>query len=504
MKRKVLLGILIIFSLLSGIGTYSVDIMESRNFITAREMYLYNNWIIPTLNGKIRLEKPPIPTWITAGIMKLFHNDWNESLLRIPVIIMMILLIIYSYKFIKLMTNDKKKAEKAAYVTATTFMIIKISGRNTWDIYTYVFMFAAIYYIVKNFRDSSFKTVAKGGIFLSLSFLSKGPVAIYGMLIPFLISYKIIYKRKILKKSLNIFIVGIILSSIWPIYLCYHNEALIMNVFLKEVGTWTTKHIKSYFFYLDYFIFMGVWFIFSIFVYFVKKDKEIRFFNLWTLLTVFFLSMIKMKKERYGLPIYIISANSIGIYISYLMDKNEDNLKKIEKNLLKIQKIFLNIIIIFSLIILCWDFIKYGKRMNMLYLIMFLGGLFYFNLKGSKNKIIYMSGIVMLFFNCSVVKTIENRVRKNYSKEYPNLESLQKTKLKYNIYSDEIVMDDVWNVGNEIKKIDLNKNEKNIYYLTKNNLEENINEYRIVDKKIFNRFRNEKETINLYFLEKRE
>ena len=45
-----------------------VDIMESRNLVTAREMVSDGNWLIPTMNGELRLEKPPLPTWIAAMV----------------------------------------------------------------------------------------------------------------------------------------------------------------------------------------------------------------------------------------------------------------------------------------------------------------------------------------------------------------------------------------------------------------------------------------------------
>lgn len=44
------------------------DIMESRNIVTAREMVYDGNWIAPTMNGELRLEKPPLPTWLTAVV----------------------------------------------------------------------------------------------------------------------------------------------------------------------------------------------------------------------------------------------------------------------------------------------------------------------------------------------------------------------------------------------------------------------------------------------------
>ena len=40
--------------------------MEARNMVTAREMVHDGNWLVPTMNGDLRLEKPPLPTWLTA------------------------------------------------------------------------------------------------------------------------------------------------------------------------------------------------------------------------------------------------------------------------------------------------------------------------------------------------------------------------------------------------------------------------------------------------------
>ena len=42
------------------------DIMESRNIVTAREMVYDGHWIVPTMNGELRLENPPLPTCLTA------------------------------------------------------------------------------------------------------------------------------------------------------------------------------------------------------------------------------------------------------------------------------------------------------------------------------------------------------------------------------------------------------------------------------------------------------
>ncbi|MFR4038103.1 MAG: hypothetical protein ACLTZT_10120 [Butyricimonas faecalis] len=37
-------------------GSVYEDIMESRNLVTAHEMIEYDNWLVPTMNGELRLE----------------------------------------------------------------------------------------------------------------------------------------------------------------------------------------------------------------------------------------------------------------------------------------------------------------------------------------------------------------------------------------------------------------------------------------------------------------
>ena len=49
-----------------------VSIMEARNFISAREMISDGNWLLTTINGEPRYQKPPLPTMITAVFGILF------------------------------------------------------------------------------------------------------------------------------------------------------------------------------------------------------------------------------------------------------------------------------------------------------------------------------------------------------------------------------------------------------------------------------------------------
>ena len=82
-----------------------VDIMESRNFITAREMLRNGNWIHTTMNLEPRYEKPPLPTWMTAASASVFGLD-SIAGLRLPAALMAIFLVFTSYFFgIKLLKD---------------------------------------------------------------------------------------------------------------------------------------------------------------------------------------------------------------------------------------------------------------------------------------------------------------------------------------------------------------------------------------------------------------
>ena len=53
------LSIVVLLMLLVHLDIPNVTIMEARNFITAREMVINDNWLLTTMNGEARYQKPP-------------------------------------------------------------------------------------------------------------------------------------------------------------------------------------------------------------------------------------------------------------------------------------------------------------------------------------------------------------------------------------------------------------------------------------------------------------
>ena len=244
LKNILILFPISIFAFFSNIWVRTADLMEARNFITAKEMIENDNFIVPTLNGFLRFEKPPLPTWFTAFVMKATGNFTDEWVLRIPAALTGITFIFLLYYFVKILTKDSKKSFITAFVGTTTFMLIKIGNENAWDIYPYVFAFGCITFLVKGFSTEKIKDFFISGIFLAASFMSKGPVGIYGLILPFFISYGFIFGvknyKKNFKKIIFMILIGITLGSIWSISVYTKYPEIFLSVMKKEESTWTS------------------------------------------------------------------------------------------------------------------------------------------------------------------------------------------------------------------------------------------------------------------------
>ena len=517
-KLYAILGLSFI-SFFSTLWITGADLMESRNFITAREIVHSNNWLVTTLNGEYRFEKPPLPTWLTAIVMKLFNNFSDEWLLRIPVALVSVLLIYFIYKFILEFIKDNNLAFLASFVATTTFMIVKVGTENAWDAYPYIFMFGSITYLIKLFNNNKIKYLILSSILLSASLLSKGPVALYGMFLPFTISYIFVYgKANFLKNKKNFFIyliLGILIAGIWPIAMLIENKELFLSVMNKEKDTWSNRHVKGIFFYLSYFMFMGSWAIFSLSIFLKKwkfkddnNNKLFKFGVIWAILTFILLSLIKMKKERYGLPIYIVSTIPIGIIINYYLNLSWNFFKKFDRILFLIQAIFLSIICLGSIFLIIFK----GILISNIHLSVFLLSIIpfgiilyciiksYFTDKDTFKKVtIYSTGILLVVVNCSLTWIVEKNIRSSNKSEFKNLDVLQKKQLDLNIYSQNFNIQDVWNIGKNIHKSENLDIKDNKFYILSNSPNNDLNnKFHILSSETYYQFKDSDKTVFLY------
>tara|TARA_R110000851_G_scaffold298770_1_gene454504 strand:- start:215490 stop:217115 length:1626 start_codon:yes stop_codon:yes gene_type:complete len=311
------------------LGSLPVNIMEARNFITAREMLNDGNWLLTTINGEPRYQKPPLPTWLTAFSAAIFgiKSVWA---LRLPAAIMTLFLVLFSYKLAKKITSDKIYAFITALVMATSFYIVASARDGQWDIYTHGFMVVCIYLLYLFFTEEThkYRNAILAGLFFGCSFLSKGPVSLYALLLPFLIAFGIVYKYRNFNTRwlplLAFLAMALVVSSWWHWYTLTFDPAA-AEITKKETTNWISYEIKPFYYYWSFFTQSGVWtipaFIALLYPYLknrVFNKKAYLFTFLWTMLSVVLLSLIPEKKSRYLLPVLIPMALNTGFYIEYL------------------------------------------------------------------------------------------------------------------------------------------------------------------------------------------
>ena len=323
--------IIVLIMLNINIDVLDVTIMEARNFITAREMLIDGNWLLTTMNGEARYQKPPLPTWF-AAISGLLFGIKNILALRFPGIIMVILTGIYSYLLSNKLLKNKTHSLINGLITITSFYVIGIIIEAPWDIFTHGFMLIAIFHLFQLFEKQKqyWQHTLLTGLFIGFSILCKGPVSFYALLLPFLISYGITYKYKHFRAKLfsafSILILALLVGGWWFLYVRLEDPETFLSIATKETGNWGSYNVRPFYYYWSFFTQSGICtipaFISLLYPYLksrVSNLKAYKFSFYWTIIAVILLSIIPEKKSRYLMPVLIPLAINVGFYIEYLI-----------------------------------------------------------------------------------------------------------------------------------------------------------------------------------------
>jgi 4-amino-4-deoxy-L-arabinose transferase-like glycosyltransferase len=333
-KRPVLVITFVVLGmLLPFLDALEVTIMEARNFISAREMLTDNNWLLTTMNGEPRYEKPPLPTWLTAlsGYVFGIKSVWA---MRLPAVLMVVLLGSVVITLSRKLTLSPRHSLLNGLISVTSLYVVLIIFEAPWDIYAHAFMLSGIYCLFSNLRSPSGESNILKWVVATLcigaSILSKGPVSLYALFLPFVIAYLIQYRRETSRKKWLPFIIticmGLVIGFSWYIYVRSADPVTFARIAERETGNWTSYNVRPFYYYWSFFVQSGLWtipaFISLLYPYLktrVLHRKEYTFTLLWTLLAVVLLSIIPEKKSRYLMPVLIPLAFTIGFYIHYLI-----------------------------------------------------------------------------------------------------------------------------------------------------------------------------------------
>lgn len=300
------------------------DIMESRNIIAAREMVYEGHWLVPTMNGALRLEKPPLPTWLTA-VAEIISPD-SLALQRGMAGLAALLLVLYFWRFARDVLHTKPLVP--TLLLCTCYNVVLMGRTASWDIYCHAFMMGGIYHLARALASSpcAWRHFLMAGLWTGLSILSKGPVSVYALFLPFLMSYGF-YIRPSWKGKWGgvavMTVVALVVGLWWYAYIYGVEGTAFSAVAQKESGSWMDHNVRPWWYYWKFFLETGVWSLLLLTAMFLpmaskarRKSADWLFPMGWMLASLLLLSLMPEKKSRYLLPLLIPASYLMGYLIA--------------------------------------------------------------------------------------------------------------------------------------------------------------------------------------------
>lgn len=306
-----------------------VSIMEARNFIVAREMLSDGNWLLTTMNGIPRYEKPPFPIWFTLPFIAIPGSN-TLFWFRIPTSVFATFGVLLMYFFMIRLTGVKRLGLFAAMILGTTLYYLTIRYEGPSDTYTHVSMFGAIFalFLFLTRPDPTPWLAIAAGLLTGISFLSKGPVSLYAMLLPFLIAFVLVYGIPKFRKKITGLVLYMMISLMtgmsWFLYVRLADPGNFLAIASRETANWSSYNVKPFYFYWNFFVHSGIWAIPTLAgMLMYKWMKKVspwfqlyKFSLLWMLFSVLLLSLVPEKKVRYLMPVMFPLAIHAAIWMA--------------------------------------------------------------------------------------------------------------------------------------------------------------------------------------------
>ncbi len=322
--------VLLLFFRLGAAPIYILD--EAKNAQCAREMFVRNNWIVPTFNGELRTDKPALHYWFMILAYKMFGV--NAFAARFFSVFMAIGTLGLTYFFTARWAN-KGTAFFATLVLALSAQFLFEFRLSVPDPYLIFFTMAGLCCGYSYLQTKSWKWIVLTAIALGLATLAKGPVALAlpGLsILLFLIfskRWKDIFDVKFLAAAI------IYLSVAAPWYYAVHkatNGAFTQGFFFEHNFSRFSAEMEGHggpFIITPLIVLIGLLplgvFIFSA----LQKRTGLwakpftRFALVVTIVYVGFFSISSTKLPNYPMPCYPFVAVGIGYWLNNYMVKRK-------------------------------------------------------------------------------------------------------------------------------------------------------------------------------------
>jgi 4-amino-4-deoxy-L-arabinose transferase-like glycosyltransferase len=299
-------------------------IQEVRIAETSREMVVSGDWIVPRYNGELRLQKPPLPYWLTAASYKL--SGVNAMAARVPAVLFSLLTAILMFIWIS-RTSSLKTAANVVLVLVASYIGVRYGRSGEADVPLMFFITLAAFYSYQILQGNATRLqVVLFYVGLGLGFLTKGPA---GVAIPLLTVFlsALLTKRFQTMKALWSFaglLLFLLLALGWYGWILWRMPDIAQHFFNKQVDDTfiAGTHAKPVWWYLAHaFEFYAPWgFLLIPAGFWAYKHRPlpaiVQFALIWLGVVFVLLTFTVNKQMQYAL----LFAPPIAIFIGHYLE----------------------------------------------------------------------------------------------------------------------------------------------------------------------------------------
>jgi 4-amino-4-deoxy-L-arabinose transferase-like glycosyltransferase len=209
------------------------DLDEGNNAEAAREMLDCGNWVVPTFNYQLRVDKPALLYWLQIGAFHLFGI--NEFAARLPSALAALATVAMTYELGRRMFGSATGL-LAGLVLASTGLFCASAHFANPDALLNAFTLLTLLLFWRSFVWRGRAWSAAGGISTGFAVLAKGPV---GLVLPFAVialfllwsrRFRLLWERRLLVATLAFLLVALP----WYIWVGVETKIAFLRGFIME------------------------------------------------------------------------------------------------------------------------------------------------------------------------------------------------------------------------------------------------------------------------------
>ena len=309
--------------------------MENFNLETALEMTRDGHWLVPTLDGQVRIKKPPLTEWITAcGILSLKSLAFGA---RWPSLLCAALTLVATFELGRVVGGSRLGLVAMCFC-GSSYIFLKFAREASYDTQLALWVTVTNVFLARLLlRREWWLGGAVGAIALGLALMTKGPVSILQTIIPVIILFGLQSwhgRRNQLHVNWLAIVTGVILCLAialpWTIYVWRKIPDAISlwfgQVTLKVEGQ-LEKRTTGWFAYFAFVLWIIPWTAWFIAGLWKGSDesastirREMNLMIAWVFIPLVVMWFFPERRDRYVLPLIppaaVIAAFGLSRYLS--------------------------------------------------------------------------------------------------------------------------------------------------------------------------------------------